>query len=353
MRIQTCQAENLAALMAKVKSNFGPGAILLAVRKIEAQGADSSLMVEGMVGYEPEFDNNPSAAEIFKPSTVNNPKIPLNYTPLGGPASGPQLGSRSSSTLRAWAEQHMAAKPPSTQPPEQPSTLPDSAPINDAGHSARRRYAAEQNITNNTADKACRPFDSKLIALIGLLGVGKTTTAAKIAGQFMKKTDEPVGVISTDVVRPGGSALLKAYAERLKLHSTTASSAPDLRNRVARWNSRGPLIIDTRGCGSRDSLAISRLGSLLDGVEMPVKKYLVLSATEHKAVAREALDAYSELDYSGVILARVDQSAGIGDCLEEVRKFGRDVVLAGTGEQVPEDLMETNSTALLALENAR
>jgi flagellar biosynthesis GTPase FlhF len=205
----------------------------------------------------------------------------------------------------------------------------------------------------NTPDNICHLFDAKIIALVGLLGAGKTTTAAKIAGQFLKKTREPVGVISTDVVRPGGAALLSAYAESLKLHSTTALSAPDLRDRVARWNCRGPLIIDTRGCGSRDSLAISRLGSLLDSTAMQIKKFLVLSATENKTVAREALDAYSDLDFSGVILARVDQAAGISDCLDEVRKFGSEVVLAGTGERVPEDLMETNSTALLALENAR
>jgi len=194
---------------------------------------------------------------------------------------------------------------------------------------------------------------SGLIALVGPMGAGKTTTAAKIAGQLARENTDPVGLISTDTERPGGSALLTAYAAELGLMATTASSASDLQNRIARWNYRGPLVIDTRGCGPRDSLAIERLENLLKNAGPGLQRYLVLSATEHPSVARESLSAYAVKEFSGVILTRVDQAAGIGHAVEEIRKCDVQLALLGTGERVPEDLMRPSVSSLLALQPRR
>src|ERR1041384_5365003 len=64
----------------------------------------------------------------------------------------------------------------------------------------------------------------RCIVMVGPMGAGKTTTAAKIAGQLFKRQNLPVGMISTDTERPGGAALLTAYAEHLSLHATAATS---------------------------------------------------------------------------------------------------------------------------------
>jgi flagellar biosynthesis protein FlhF len=194
---------------------------------------------------------------------------------------------------------------------------------------------------------------SGLIALVGPMGAGKTTTTAKIAGKLAQESADPVGLISTDTDRPGGSALLTAYAAELGLMATTASSAPDLRDRIARWNCRGPLVIDTRGCGSRDSLAIERLETMLSQTGSQMQRYLVLSATEHPSVARECLTAYNSAQLGGVILTRVDQAAGIGHCLEEIQRSELEVALIGTGERVPQDLMRPSESSLLALQPKR
>jgi flagellar biosynthesis protein FlhF len=191
---------------------------------------------------------------------------------------------------------------------------------------------------------------SGLIALVGPMGAGKTTTAAKIAGRLARESNDPVGLISTDTERPGGSALLTSYAAELGLMATTASSASDLQNRIARWNCRGPLVIDTRGCGPRDSLAIERLENLLKNAGNGLQRYLVLSATEHPSVARESLINYGAKELSGVILTRVDQAAGIGHAVEEIRKCEVELTLLGTGERVPEDLMRPTESSLQALQ---
>lgn len=294
MQIKTCQAESLAALMKKIRTLYGPAGVLLSVRRIDAPDGDAAhaFVIEGTVA-------------------------------CGNEAERPALPSRRENVQTA----NLAERP------------------------TDRKAIGQQNLQPLPAIGP-NPLRCEMVALVGPMGAGKTTTAAKIAGRLRMQTKKPVGVISTDTERPGGSALLSAYADALSLHATTASSAPDLRNRISRWNCRGPLVIDTRGCSPRDSLAIGRLGSILDGSETHVERFLVLSATEHPAVARECLDAYSEVGFAGVVLARADQAAGIGDCLEEVQKHGSRVVLVGTGERVPDDLMESTVTALAALRSS-
>jgi len=176
---------------------------------------------------------------------------------------------------------------------------------------------------------------------------------AKIAAQLGRSTKKNAGILSTDTERPGGSALLMAYATQLGLHGTEAGTAPDLRDRIQRWNCRGPLVIDTRGCGPRDSWAIERLGALLDMAQIGAERYLVLSATDHPALARECLKAYATIGITGVVLTRVDQAAGIGHCLDEVRKCKISIKYIGTGERVPEDLTVPSAENLRALEMSR
>lgn len=292
MILQTCQAPNLAALMEKIKATYGSNAALLSVRRLNAPGGDSRspVMIEGTIAFEGN-----------------------------APGELPTSGASGVPSAIAALRRHAIAPP---RPPE------------------------------NAAAPVRRVWDAKAFALVGPMGAGKTTTAAKLAGRLLRHTRKPVGVISTDVQRPGGSALLAAYAERMQLFATTAASASDLQDRFTRWSCRGPLVVDTRGCSPRDDGALTKLGTLLDGVKSPMERLLVLSATEHRSVARECLRSYEAVGYSGVVLTRVDQAAGVGDCLDEVRKHRKEVVLAGTGERVPDDLMDSTKTALLALENA-
>ena len=310
MQIKTCQAENLKGLMDKMRKLYGPHAVLMSVRRLEAHDQRTSAYntIEGTV-----------ATETAAPAPAAPPK----------PQAAPQQ-ARPAAPTRTQAAPREFAEPAAQNMPSEFSQSAASAP-----------------------SAPCVSLESlEAVALVGPMGAGKTTTAAKIAGKLAQMRNQPVGVISTDTDRPGGSALLAAYAQELQLCMTTATAASDLQNRLSRWNCRGPLVIDTRGYSPRDGIAIERLGELLSTNTMKLQRYLVLSATEHPAVARECLDAYSAIGLHGVVLTRVDQAAGIGHCLAEVRKSNVPIAFIGTGERVPMDLREPSATSLLALENS-
>ena len=58
-------------------------------------------------------------------------------------------------------------------------------------------------------------------------------------------------------------------------------------------------------------------------------------------------------DINPLRLDYVDQAAGLGHCLEEVRKQEMPVVYLGTGERVPGDLMVPSTSSLMALEDCQ
>jgi len=297
VRITTCKANDLVELMAKIRDVHGPDAVLLAVRRVPSNSGNERepFILEGTVGFGPVPKKDKPQPE------KESDKVREGLAPAQG----------------LMAEYLAQSEEPASD---------------------------KENKT---------PSDAPVIALLGPMGAGKTTTAAKLAGRLAAKSGKPTGLLSTDAERPGGAGLLMGYANALGLHATTVVSAFDLQDRLARWNWRGPLVIDTRGCGPRDSWAIERLGTLLDSACGCEQRYLVLSATEHPAMARECLEAYSTIGIKGVVLTRVDQATGIGHCLDEVRKREVPIVFLGTGDRVPEDLADPSPSSLRALRTTR
>jgi len=410
MVIQMCQAANLAELMTKMQKDFGPDAVLLAVRRVDMASNGAGFVVEGTIGVkrasdplfatrkpvlqtppiiaQPAPERVPAAKPYEAPARpvgmvqpvqakhAQPPVVQAAQQKVAAPA--PVLAKEEKNVRPAlFAKMHSDPIPSAypnargntaavVTPAVEPEQAPVQSPIQSLGKAAaailsplsprQQQEVAKSNFLRQhlTSERARArtggKFGTHSIALVGPMGAGKTTTTAKIAGRFRNLRKEPVGVVSTDTDRPGGSTLLMAYAQELQLHGTTATTASELRDRMVRWSRRGPLVIDTRGCSPRDSLAIERMGEMFKTSGFEVERYLVLSATEHPLVARECLENFDELELNGVILTRVDQAAGIGHCLEEVRKSGLPILFAGTGESVPQDLIEPTATTFRALE---
>ena len=276
MQIRTCSATSLPKLMEEMGRTYGQDAVLLSVRRIEATGT-SPLRIEGTIGVRNDFDAPPPQRAESKPAPRKND---------------------------SWHDAEMPLFP--------------------------------------VRKKSLR-FDTNRIlpgsVLVGPPGSGKTTTAAKIAGRLSTLTRGDVGMISTDTVRPGGAALMMAYADKLDVYSTSVMSAPDLHRRTAQWNKRGALVIDTCGFNPTNILAIKELTSWLDNVKTEVCRLLILSATDNLAIIRECLNLYDELKIAGVVVTKTDLDASGGECISEVQRQKRPLAFLGTGTEVPGDLV--------------
>ena len=200
-----------------------------------------------------------------------------------------------------------------------------------------------------TADRHRRGDEPGILLLVGVNGVGKTTTAAKLAAR-LQAGGERVLLAAADTFRAGAQEQLRAWADRLETDfvggppgADPASVAFDA---VAAARARGVdrVLVDTAGrLHTQDDLMrelvkIDRvLGRQADGA--PYERLLVVDATSGQNVMNQARRFGAALDLTGLVLAKFDSTARAGTVVSVVRELSVPVRFLGVGES-PADLEE-------------
>ena len=186
-----------------------------------------------------------------------------------------------------------------------------------------------------------------VIALIGATGVGKTTTAAKLAAQCVRQHGAAsVGLVTLDSYRVAGYEQLRTYGRMLGVVAHLAhdrSALGDLLNLLA---NKRMVIIDTAGLGQRDQ----RIQDMLDVLDMPkVKKTLVLNAGAHGDTIDDVLTSFKARSLHGVVLSKVDEAVKLGPAIDSLIRH--QVVLRGVanGQRVPEDWQSPDAAAMVRI----
>jgi flagellar biosynthesis protein FlhF len=186
-----------------------------------------------------------------------------------------------------------------------------------------------------------------VISLIGATGVGKTTTAAKLAAQCVKQYGAgSVGLITLDTYRVSGYEQLRAYGRMLGVVAHLAHDRAALKDLLNLLANKRMVIIDTAGLGQRDQ----RIQDMLDVLDMPkVKKCLVLNAGAHGDTLDDVLTSFKASTLHGVVLSKVDEAVKLGPAIDALIRH--QVVLRGVanGQRVPEDWQNPDASALVRM----
>ncbi|MFC3686456.1 flagellar biosynthesis protein FlhF [Hydrogenophaga luteola] len=184
-----------------------------------------------------------------------------------------------------------------------------------------------------------------VVALIGATGVGKTTTAAKLAAQCVRQHGAAsVGLITLDTYRVSGYEQLRAYGRMLGVVAHLAHDRAALKDLLDLLSSKRMVIIDTAGLGQRDQ----RIQEMLDVLDMPsVKKVLVLNAGSHGDTLDDVLTSFKSSGLHGVVLSKVDEAVKLGPAIDALVRH--QVVLRGVanGQRVPEDWQNPDAATLV------
>ena len=186
-----------------------------------------------------------------------------------------------------------------------------------------------------------------VISLIGATGVGKTTTAAKLAAQCVQQFGaSSVGLITLDTYRVSGYEQLRAYGRMLGVVAHLAHDRAALKDLLALLENKRMVIVDTAGLGQRDQ----RIQDMLEVLDMPkVKKCLVLNAGAHGDTIDDVLTSFKASTLHGVVLSKVDEAVKLGPSLDALIRH--QVVLRGVanGQRVPEDWQNPEAAALVRM----
>lgn len=193
---------------------------------------------------------------------------------------------------------------------------------------------------------AARPW---VIVMVGVNGVGKTTTIAKLASRLSHE-QKKVLLVAADTFRAAASEQLEIWARRLGIeivkHQSGASPAAvafdGIRAAVAR--KVDVVIVDTAGRLHTKTPLMEELKKVhriiareLAGA--PHETFLVLDASTGQNSLPQALAFQQALPLTGVILAKMDGSSKGGMIFAVTERLGIPVRCIGLGEKV-EDLRD-------------
>lgn len=180
--------------------------------------------------------------------------------------------------------------------------------------------------------------DGGIISLIGPTGVGKTTTIAKIAARFaLRHGRRNIALVTTDSYRIGAHEQLRTYGRILGVPVQVAADHDELQAVLKSCSDKKLILIDTSGVSQRDQRLAEQL-STLEIDSMPIKNYLVLSATGQMRLQEDVIEAFSKANLHGCILTKVDEAASLGEMLSVLTEHNLPVAYVSDGQKVPDDL---------------
>lgn len=216
-----------------------------------------------------------------------------------------------------------------------------------AGESLRWLMDAIQRNLRTAQPGASLAEEGGVVALVGATGVGKTTTAAKLAAQCVKQFGPgSVGLVTLDSYRVSGYEQLRAFGRMLGVVAHLAHDRAALKDMLGLLAGKRLVIIDTAGLGQRDQ----RVQDMLDVLEMPsLKKVLVLNAGSQGDTIDETLSAFKADKLHGVVLSKVDEAAKLGPAIDALVRHHVTLRGVANGQRVPEDWHHADATALVKL----
>ena len=174
-----------------------------------------------------------------------------------------------------------------------------------------------------------------IILMAGLQGAGKTTTCAKLAGQYKKKGKRPL-LVACDVYRPAAIKQLQVNGEKVGVPVFTMG---DKQNPVdiakasvehAQKNGNNIVILDTAGRLHIDENMMTELIEIKDKVDV-FQSILVVDAMTGQDAVNVAKEFNEKVGIDGVIITKMDGDTRGGAALSIRSVTGKPILYVGMG----------------------
>ena len=177
------------------------------------------------------------------------------------------------------------------------------------------------------------------VLMAGLQGAGKTTHSGKIAKLLASKHGKKPLLVACDVHRPAAIDQLKVLGESIGIEvyaEPDSKDAPDIAKNAlthAKANGFNAVIFDTAGRLAIDEVMMAEIIAVRDIVQPSEILFTVDAMTGQDAV-RTAKSFDEALDFSGVILTKLDGDTRGGAALAIHSVVGKPIKFVGVGEKM-------------------
>ncbi|MBI4209235.1 MAG: signal recognition particle-docking protein FtsY [Deltaproteobacteria bacterium] len=184
-----------------------------------------------------------------------------------------------------------------------------------------------------------KPF---VILFVGVNGVGKTTTIAKVAHGFQKE-GRSVLLAAADTFRAGATGQLKTWADRLQIPCVMGQEGADPASiafqaiESAKAKGMDVVLIDSAGrlhteAPLMDQLKKIQRVSAKALPQAPHETWLVLDGTLGINTVEQVRQFQKALSVSGLVITKLDGSAKGGSLIAVAQSFQIPVYFVGIGE---------------------
>lgn len=180
-------------------------------------------------------------------------------------------------------------------------------------------------------------INSKVLALVGPTGVGKTTTIAKVAANLSLKLNKSVALITIDNFRIGAVEQLRTYAEIVDIPLRVASTPAELEHIIYECRDYEYIFVDSMGRSQFDDDQIADLMKFLE-VSPLIKVALVLSMSSNHAELADTYDRYAKLLPEYLVFTKLDETKYFGPLVNLPIKKKTPLMLLSKGQNVPDDM---------------
>ena len=197
---------------------------------------------------------------------------------------------------------------------------------------SRFRTALKSDATPRTEGRR-----SRVIALVGPTGSGKTTTAAKLALAESGFGWGRVGLISLDTYKIGAYDQIQTYADVAGLSLEVLERPGDAAGALSRLQRCDVIVVDTPGRAPNSNASEQAWRETLWALA-PDETHLVLSAGVRLHVADAVMGHYAEIAPTHLLLTKLDEvpdEAGVAQLADRVGLPTRWIT---DGQAVPDDL---------------
>ncbi len=204
-------------------------------------------------------------------------------------------------------------------------------------------------ILKDESDDIVLNQEPKVIMVVGVNGVGKTTTIGKLAHRFQEE-GKKVLLAAGDTFRAAAIDQLEVWAGRANVeiikHSAGADAAAVAYDAIVAAKSRGAdvVLVDTAGRLHTKTNLMTELSKVkrVMGKAMedaPHEVLLVLDATTGQNALSQTKIFTEAVDITGVVLTKLDGTAKGGIVIAIASEMGVPIKLIGVGEKA-EDLRD-------------
>ncbi|MGI5901197.1 MAG: flagellar biosynthesis protein FlhF [Desulfitobacteriia bacterium] len=193
-----------------------------------------------------------------------------------------------------------------------------------------------EKICSNTEVIRPQKKETKVVALVGPTGVGKTTTIGKLAAGFSIIERRKVALITADTYRVAAVEQLKTFGEIIGVPVEVVMTPESLGQAIDKHRDKELIFIDTAGRSPNHGLHMSELEAFIE-VAKPDLTMLVMSITTNLTDQLLIYKRFKDLS-THLIFTKLDESYNLGSMLDLIMKTNLPVAYLTTGQNVPDDI---------------